>query len=460
MTYQGVSYWLETCGDPLVPRPALKGGATVDVAILGGGFSGLWTAYYLLKDNPGLEVAIVEKEVCGYGASGRNGGWCSPRYPLNPDVIERRYGADVARRTVQAMYDTVEEVGRVCAEEGIDADFRLSGILSIARGQAQVDSVLASHATYSRLGFGDGNRLLGADEAREMVKVTGMVSAMHTPKAGALHPAKLARGLARTVERLGGVIYEQTEVLGIETGASPALKTSGGTLKARRAVVAAGEAYLPRLAPYGRTVLPMSSSIVLTRPLTKAQWAQIGWEGGQNLGSQAYTIDYLSKTPDGRILYGSRGAPYAFGSSTEGGEAAAAGLYDHMRQTVREWFPAIGADDFSHAWTGFLGVTRDWSPCVGFDAERKVGGMYGYTGRGVSTTNLAGRLQASQIMGRETELATLPLAQHSSRSWEPEPLRWLGVRYIQDAFRRMDTARDAGERPPIDAEIAKALATP
>ncbi|WP_374471831.1 NAD(P)/FAD-dependent oxidoreductase [Phenylobacterium sp.] len=455
--YRGASYWLETAGETLTPRPPLAGDVTVDVAILGGGYSGLWTAYYLLRDNPGLEVAIVEAEICGYGASGRNGGWCSSRYPLHPYALEARYGAETARETILAMYRAVKEVGRVCAEEGIEAEFRMNGILSLARGEAQMAAVRSAHAAYERLGFGDGNRLLAEDEARARVNVTGIKGALHTPMSAAVHPARLARGLARAVERHGGVIYEQTRVERLVPGTDAAFETDRGRVRARRALVAAGEAYLPKLRGFDRALVPMSSSIVLTAPLSAAQWDEIGWRGGEGLGSQAHIVDYLTRTSDGRILYGSRGAPYLFGSATEGAADAFARTSAEMREQLRGWFPVLRDVDFTHAWHGFLGVSRDWNVNVSFDPGARVGALYGYTGRGVSTTNMAGRLLSSLILGRETPLSRLPLAGRSSPRWEPEPLRWLGIRYVQDAMRRMDVARDAGRRAPLDAPLAKRL---
>lgn len=460
MDPHGVSYWLETAGDPLTRRPPLKGDVDVDVAILGGGYSGLWAAYYLLAQEPSLEIAILEAEFCGFGASGRNGGWCSSRFPLSPEVVERRYGADVARQTVLAMHDTVDEVGRVCQHEGIDAEFRVNGILSLARGEAQVPAIRAAHETYVRLGFAGQNALLNADAARAQVQVEGVRAALHTPHSAAVHPAKLARGLARVVEAKGAAIYEGARVRRLSPGAPPVLETDQGRVRARRAVVLAGEAYLPRVPGFERDVLPMSSTIVLTAPLTPSQWAAIGWSGGEGLGSQAYTVDYLTRTTDGRILYGSRGAAYSFGSTTPEGGSSIAEVQATMRTRLREWFPALGDIAFTHAWSGYLGVTRDWTPGVVFDKASGIGRLGGYTGRGVSTSNLAGRLLSHMILDKPTPLADLPLAQHRSPLWEPEPFRWLGVRYIQDAFRRMDEARDAGRPPPPDAGLALKLSAP
>jgi glycine/D-amino acid oxidase-like deaminating enzyme len=453
--YADTSFWMQTVDDDLTPRPALKGDVTVDVAILGGGYSGLWTAYYLLRDNPGLEVAIVEREICGFGASGRNGGWCSSRYPLYPETLERRYGAERARQTILEMFAAVEEIGRVCAREGIDAHYRNTGILSVARGKEQLPAIHAAHAAYARLGLDDRNLLIGADEAREHVRLTRLEGALYTPVSATVHPARLARGLARAVERLGGVIYEQSAVTAVATGASPGLATASGRVRARKAVVAAGEAYLPQLAPFRRSRLPMSSMIVLTAPLTAAQWDEIGWDRGESLGSQARTVDYLTKTLDGRILYGSRGALYHWGSRLD--EDRDRATIGGMQAAVVNWFPALAGIAFTHAWGGYLGVSRDWSPGVTFDADARLGNLGGYTGRGVSTSNLSGRLLAGLITGRETGLEGLPLAQHRPPAWEPEPFRWLGVRYVQDAFRRIDQAAEEGRRPPLDSAFVHQL---
>lgn len=453
--YRDTSYWLETCQDDLTPRARLKGQVTVDVAILGGGYSGLWTAYYLLRENPGLQVAILEKDICGYGASGRNGGWCSSRYPLDAATLADRYGVEIGHKTLQAMYDAVEEVGRVCAREGIDAEYRQTGILSLARGKAQLPAVHRAHSAYERLGFGGQNRLLGAEAAREKVHATQVEGALYSPKSATVHPAKLVRGLARAIERRGGVIYEGSAVTRFEPGDSPRLHTDSGVLVARKAIVAAGEAYLTQQPRYRRTLLPMSSLIVLTEPLSDAQWASIGWADGEGLGSQVNMVDYFTKTTDGRILYGSRGAPYHMRSNME--QPWDAATAKAMRETLVEWFPSLEGVAFTHSWAGYLGVSRDWTPTVSFDPNTKTGQLFGYTGRGVSTTNISGRILAGMITGKPTGLEFLPSVGNRSPQWEPEPLRWLGVRYVQDGFARMDAAMKAGRATPLDAPLVRRL---
>jgi glycine/D-amino acid oxidase-like deaminating enzyme len=453
--YKKYSFWLETAGEELAPRPSLVRSGEVDVAILGGGYSGLWTAYYLLRDNPNLRVAVVEKEIVGFGASGRNGGWCSSKFPLTAAMLEERFGSAAARSLLLAMHATVDEVAHVCEEEHIDAQLHKGGVLGLARGVYQLPVVRAAYATYQRLGLGDHHRLLSAGELAQRLKVTNVHGALYSPQSASVHPGRLVRGLARAVERRGGVIYEQTQVSDFSGGKQARLLTQGGELRAKKAIVLAGEAYLVRLAKLHRALIPVYSLIVLTEPLTEQQWSGIGWRNSESVFSNKYTVDYLTKTSDGRILFGSRGAPYIFGSRISDEQDRHAETHARIERAIVEWFPALEGTKFTHAWGGPLGVPRDWMPTVSFDTSSRIATARGYTGQGVSTTNLAGRLLAGLIAGKRTGLETLPLAQRQSPDWEPEPLRWLGVRYTQNAFLRIDAAAEKGVPLPFDARLAE-----
>jgi glycine/D-amino acid oxidase-like deaminating enzyme len=452
--YAKFSFWMETSGDDLTPRPALKNSSEVDVAILGGGYSGLWTAYYLLRANPGLRVAIFEKEIVGFGASGRNGGWCSSRFPVTPTMLEKRYGAEAARALLLAMFATVDEVGRICEEEQIHANFCKGGIMSLARGAHQLPLIQASCAAYNRLGLAKHCQLLSAEEAAARVRVTKVCGALFTAESASVHPAKLVRGLARAVERRGGVIYEQTQVTDFRPGA---LITPGGEVRARRAVLLAGEAYLSRLTRMHRAVLPMYSLITVTEPLTKEQWATIGWDHRESLASNRYTVDYLTRTPDDRILFGSRGAPYAFASKITDDQDWHEPTHNNLHRMVVDWFPSLSSIKCTHNWGGPVGMPRDWMPSVVFDAPSRIAKIYGYTGQGVATSNLFGRLMAGLLAGKPSGLENLPVAQRQSPNWEWEPLRWLVVRYMQTALQRIDESAEAGRSKPWDARLAEYL---
>lgn len=455
--YSSYSFWLETAGEQLVARPALTHSSEVDVAILGGGYTGLWTAYYLLRQNHGLSVAVVEKEIVGFGASGRNGGWCSSKFPVTPGMLEHRYGKNPARELMLAMQASVDEIARFCEEEYVDAHFHKGGILTLARGEHQLLFLREAYAFYERLGLGDQYRLLNADEAKEHVKVTNVHGAIYATENASVHPGRLVRGLARAVERHGGVIYEQTEVQDFVEGGELRLLTPGGELRARKAIVLAGEAYLSGLSKLHRSILPVYSLISLTEPLTSEQWSQIGWQNRESVASAKLTVDYLTRTADGRILFGSRGAPYRFGSRITDKQDRHLETHARIQRTVIEWFPMLEGIKFTHNWGGPVGMPRDWMPMASFNPATRVATARGYTGQGLSTTNLTGRILAELILGKQTELGTLPMAQRTSPNWEPEPLRWLAVRYAQNAFLRIDEAAEQGRRRPLDSPIAEFL---
>ena len=455
--YSKYSFWLETSNDDLTPRPALAHSINVDVVVLGAGYTGLWTAYYLLKDNPGLKVNVVEKEIAGFGASGRNGGWCSSKFPVTPTMLEHRYGRDAARALMLAMNDSVDEVARVCEEERIDAHFHKGGILTLARGEHQLPMLRSAFDACSRLGLGQQYRLCSASEAGERVCVTKVCGALYASENASIHPARLVRGLARAIEKRGGVIYERTEVTDFEGGSSPRLLTPCGEVRAKQAIVLAGESYLTRLRRLHRAVLPVYSLITLTEPLRAAQWEQIGWQNRESLASCNYTVDYLTRTADGRILFGSRGAPYRFGSKISDEQDRHAETHDRIQRLLLEWFPMLSGVIFTHAWGGPVGMPRDWMPMAEFDPATKIATARGYTGQGVSTTNLTGRILAELITGKRTALSQLPVAQRRSPYWEREPLRWLALRYMQNAFFRIDEAGKQGRPKPKDAPLAEFL---
>jgi glycine/D-amino acid oxidase-like deaminating enzyme len=222
-------------------------------------------------------------------------------------------------------------------------------------------------------------------------------------------------------------------------------------------VVLAGEAYLTRIARMHRALLPVYSLISLTEPLTPEQWRTIGWREGENLASTRNTVVYLTRTPDGRILFGSRGAPYAFGSAITDEQDRHAETHGLIQRSVFEWFPSLAGIRFTHSWGGPVGMPIDWTPAVRFDAGSKIAFAGGYTGQGVSTANLAGQMLAGYINGHTTGFESLPFAQRRSPDWIPEPLRWLVVRYMQRAYERIDEAAEAGRSRPLDAAIAEML---
>lgn len=456
-SYESYSYWLEDAGEVLRPRAPMGRSEEVDVAIVGGGYSGLWTAYYLLRTQPWLRVSVVEREIVGFGGSGRNGGWCSPRFPVGANGLAERFGSEAARSLLLCVQAAVDEIRRVCEEERIDARFRAGGTLTLARSQSQLVTLRAAYAAYDRIGLAERYSLLSPEQSCERIQVTKVHGALYTPDGASVHPGRLVRGLARAVEERGGVIYEQTAVESFEGGSNARLITAGGELMARRAIVLAGEAYLTGFSELHRSLLPVYSLICLTEPLSAGQWESIGWKEGENVASARNSVVYLTKTADGRILFGSRGAPYRFGSRISDEQDRHADTVKFIQSSLVDWFPSLSGIRFTHSWGGPVGMPRDWMPSVSFDGQTRIGFAGGYTGQGVSTSNLAGRLLAGLIGGKPTGLEALPLAQRRSPKWPIEPLRWMVVRYMQGAFQRIDESDEAGKRRPMDASVAERL---
>lgn len=451
--YAPYSFWLENSGDDLTPRPRLDGSQIVDVAILGAGFTGLWTAYHLLEREPSLKVVVVEKEIAGFGASGRNGGWCYSGFPIQLPKLVERFGRDTAKAIQLAMYDSVDDVGRVCELEGIDAHYLKSGVLNLARAPYQLEGQQERMQAYVDLGLEDKYALLDREQTLEHVNVARTLGAVWDKHSATVQPARLARGLARAVERKGATIYEQTPVTDFVPGPLPRLDTPYGNIVAKT-IVLAGEAYLSALPKTHRQIIPMTSHIVITEPLTPDQWQQIGWERRELLGAWGTYGAYVNHTADGRIAWGAYRAKYPFHSRITDALDRDEEIFAHARRGTLDWFPMLeGHVRFTHAWGGVFGRPRDHMPTMAYDKRTGIATAYGYTGSGVSTANLSGRLLADQITERDTALTQLPMAKHHSRDWEPEPLRWLGVKYVSWGVRKLteETERTgvAPERPTL-----------
>jgi len=453
--YAHYSYWLETSDDDLTPRARLSGTVDADVAILGAGFSGLWTAYYLQRSAPGLRITIVEAEIAGFGASGRNGGWCFSGFPVSLRELARRFGVDTARRVERAMRDTVDEIARVCSAEGISAQLVCGGALRLARGAHQLPTIRAAFDMARELSLEDGYELLDAAQTADRIRVTDALGALFVRHAASVHPGRLVRGLARVVEKRGATIYERSRVTRIESRPA-ALVTAGGNERAKT-VVLAGEAYMTRLAPLRRQLLPLYSHIVLTEPLSDAKWDEIGWRNRECVSSSVLSVDYLNRTADGRVLFGSRGEPYHLGSRIDDRFDHPAHVRVELRRLLDEWFPTLARTAITHAWGGLVGMPRDWMPAVWLDRQTGIATARGYTGQGVATSNLAGRVLSDLITGDESPLLDLPFVGHLSPAWEPEPLRWLAVRYIQQAFARLDRRAQRTGRAPTGRTLAERL---
>jgi glycine/D-amino acid oxidase-like deaminating enzyme len=439
-----LGFWWRSLGGAAPRRPALEAPAEADVAIVGAGYTGLWTAYYLKRADPALRIVVLEREQAGYGASGRNGGWVSGFFSGPPRVYERGAGREGFVALQRAMLETVDEVGRVLAEESIDADFVKSGHIELALGEAQ-SLRLRDHVRAGRargLSESDLHELDDSELARR-VRVGGARGAAYTPLVARVHPAKLVVGLAAAVERLGVTIYEGTAVTEIRPGRA---ETAAANVRARW-IVRATEGYTAALPGLGRALVPINSSMVITEPLPAAAWEEIGWGGREVLSDAAHVYVYLQRTDDGRIAIGGRGAPYRFGSGTGGAGETPARTVESLRRKLVAMFPPAGAVGLDHAWSGVLGVPRDWCVSVGADPATGLAWAGGYVGEGVAAANLAGRTLRELILGRRDGLGALPWVGREPRRWEPEPIRWAEIQGVYALYRQADRAeRRTGRR--------------
>jgi glycine/D-amino acid oxidase-like deaminating enzyme len=423
--------------EPRPDRPGLEGDRDADVAIVGAGFTGLWTAYYLAKADPTLRIVVLEAETAGFGASGRNGGWCSALFPVSSKRLAAWSSRESAREMHWAMQASVNEVGLITAAEGIDCDYHKGGTIVLARTPAQLARAQAEVEESHAWGPGD-LRFLERSEVAEQVRATKVLGATFTPHCAAIHPGRLVRGLARTVERLGVTIHEHTTVTAIEPGRAV---TPYGVLRAE-VVIRATEGFTPTLAGQSRAIAPVYSLMVATEPLDAGTWDRIGLADRPTFSDHRHLIIYGQRTADGRIAFGGRGAPYHFGSRVKPSFDHAPRVFANLRATLRDLFDGLEQVEFTHAWGGPLGIPRDWCASVGLDRGTGLGWAGGYVGDGVSTTNLAGRTLTDLVLRRDSDLVRLPWVGHRSPDWEPEPLRWLGI----NAGLRAMTVADTEER--------------
>lgn len=433
--------WLDQVG-PINQRPPLDGDAEVDIAIAGGGFSGLWTAYYLIKADPTLRIIVVEKDFCGYGASGRNGGWAEGGLAVGPEKYAQWSSMDAAMRLVKAMHGAVDEIGRVAEAEKISCGYAKGGWIRVARNAAQ-----ASRMQTEVSKPGAHGQLLTAEEAQSHLNATDVRCGIYSPNCAAIDPARLIRGLAEIVVDAGVRIVEGTAVTSMSEGA---LVTTHGNIRAD-VVVRATEAYTRDLEGERRTLLPIYSLMVATEPLPDSMFDEIGLAGRPTFSDDRFMVIYGQRTEDNRLAFGGRGVPYLFGSKISSHAETHDGSHALIRQTLIELLPCLKDTQFTHRWGGVLGVPRDWVPGLRFDRATGVGVLGGYVGEGVAAANLAGRTMAELITDQDTERTKLPWVGHTSRRWEPEPLRWLGVR---SSRRILATADDREFSSESESKIA------
>ena len=406
--------------EPLGQRP--------DVLIVGAGYTGLWSAIHLKENRPEVDVLIVDAVGPGFGASGRNGGWCSGLFPVELDSLEKLHGRDASITMLRAAMAAVDDVGSFVVRNSIDCDWAKSGTLTVATNNAQCDRLRASINSHHAFGFdSDDFRWIDSDELTTRVNVADARGAMFSPHCAVIHPMKLVNGLVRHAANIGVRIATGYEVDGIDDDGVVARRDGMQSRIDADWVVRATEGYTPRLRGEARSFIPLYSYMVATEPLPEETWNDIGWSDRETVAEGRLMVTYAQRSADGRIVFGGRGAGYRFASRIAPGFDTDPTVRKRIESTLGELFPAAAGAAITHHWGGPLAVPRDWHPSVAIDASARRIGAGGYVGDGVAMSHLAGRTVAAAILGIDSPDLRLPIAHHVNRRWEPEPIRWVGV---------------------------------
>ncbi|WP_182004333.1 NAD(P)/FAD-dependent oxidoreductase [Acinetobacter lactucae] len=442
-------YWYEKSDE----RPSLNSEIDADVVIVGAGYTGLWTAYYLLKSSPNLRIVILEREHAGFGASGRNGGWASAIFPLSLSKVAKNSSHKSALYLQHVMNETVDEIGKVLKIEGIEADYSKEGFMSIARTKPQLERAKAAVKASKDFGLPDQWYFLDQSQTKSRINVANALGAVYTPHCAVIHPGKLVRGLAKTVEKLGAKIYEKSAVTKISSGQ---VSTANGKVKAP-IIVKATESYSCQLDGYKRSVIPLYSLVLATEPLPQSVRNSLKLNHRLAFNDMRHLRVYAQMTADGRLIFGGRGAPYHYGSTITSEFDLVDTVHESIRSTVNDFFPTLSNLKITHRWGGALGVARDWSPSVGFDTNTGIAWGGHYVGDGVAMSNLSGRILKNLILGIKEPINTLPIVNHASPLWEPEPLRWMGINFGLSATAFADKEEQMTRRPSAVASALEAL---
>lgn len=451
-----LSHWLDSTRDLSRTRQRLEGSTQADVVIIGGGFTGLWTAYWTKKQDPSLDVVVLEKEFVGYGASGRNGGWISGKtVGLRRNLLSDSVSAEQVLEIERTCHQAVFEIDDLMRAEGKDIEAHRGGWIQIARSESELARLRDHIDEDRRWGLSEDEiSLLGAQATYDRVHVPGVLGAIHSPYSVKCNPAKLVYALAELCEDLGVRIYENSPVEEFSDGDC---QTTRGRVRGSL-VVLATEGYTSALPGRKRDQLPMVSSMVVTEQIPESQWDSIGWSGYECVSGAQHIYFYSQRTADNRIAIGGRGVPYFWGSRFDTSGELDSGTATQLGEILQSLFPTVPIK-LDHAWRGVLGVPRDWSPFIDYSKSDRLIRVGGYAGQGVTASYVAGRTVAELIAEQDSPLTESAWVRKVPRKWEAEPLRWIGSRSVQMMYKAADTIehRRGGEDTSIFGRMANKI---
>ncbi|MEW5733358.1 MAG: FAD-binding oxidoreductase [Thermodesulfobacteriota bacterium] len=436
-TFEEKSYWMTT--RDYSPSPRLTGDRKVDVAIVGGGFTGLSTAYHIKKDAPGTSVALLEAEIIGFGASGRNGGFNMTLFGLTMGITKLRFGRSGAREAHLYMEKAVDLTRDLITSLKINCDYEHPGFFRVATSPAYKKRILHEMELAHSLGL-TGIEWIEKEQIQQEVASPMYLGAWWEPRCGIVNPAKLSWGWKDIIAGQGVEVYEKTPVVSMtRANGDVLLKTPAGTVRAKKVVLAtnAWSHFIPAIR---RKQVPLWTYIVLTEPLSGDLMHQIGWKNRQGIEDARNLVHYYRLTVDNRILMGGRDAGLAWGDDMDKDQSPA--VFDGLEQDVRQIFPQLQKVKFTHRWGGPVSITLDLTPAMGYVGDENVVYSLGCMGHGVSLTHLNGRTLADMVQGKKTDLTDVFFVNRTTVPWPPEPVRTVASKAILAAMKLQDRFTD------------------
>jgi glycine/D-amino acid oxidase-like deaminating enzyme len=411
-----------------------------DVAIIGGGFSGLWSAFHLKKLDPKLSIAIFEAQRCGYGASGRNGGWASSDYPVYRPTLVKRYGVEVTERLIDSLTSAIDELSEIARSIAPQAQFVKSGTLMFARNQAQERRLKENEDEL--------HEWKSAAEVNELIRISQSRGGLFNSQSATVNPMGLVGGLVQFLTSQGVRIFEGVFATRIKGGV-----LANSVIVSSPVVIQATEVF----SEPGRNFIPLYSLMVATEPLSEEIWRTVGNDSRFTFAEGSHLINYAQRTADNRIAIGGRGATYPFGSKLKSAKENTTHVHAHLRELVQQWFPVLKGVRFTHSWGGAVAITRDWEPYVQFDPDSGFGRLGGYAGDGVTMSYVAAKIIANLIKNTSNPITQLHFVNREFRSWEPEPLRYFAVNSLVKLSGLADTEEKITSRPSMVSRIIAPL---
>jgi len=440
-------YWIAEAGAPDL-LPPLDDHIEADVLVVGGGFTGMWTAWHLKQLDPDCRVALIDSDRIGHGPSGRNGGFVDSLW-VSFARLEERYGTAAALSICEASEDSVRQIGEFCEAEDVDAWFRYQGYLNVSTTEAQDGAWEENFEAMARAGVEGEAELLDEDAVARICDLPRFRGGIKYGAAATVQPARLSFGIRRALEKAGVVLHENSPVTSIDDGPSGVFaKTANGSIRAGRVILATGVSLAGYGSPIRHTTTVASSHMVITEPVPELI-EEIGWTGGEAISDCRALLTYFRTTPDGRIAFGWGGGRIAAAGRRRGRAELDSEVVDQVGRNLIEYFPGLHGKELEYAWGGPIDASATHLPSAVKLPSGRAFAAFGYTGNGVGPSQMIGRCLAASALGIDDRYSSLALVEPASALTRvpPEPFRWLGGTVIREAIGRKEEAEAEGRQP-------------